>query len=49
MALLTQLLGNREQAFEDNLEKGRIWFTQMETCILLSAMVSAGVLRVQAV
>ena len=25
MALLTQLLGNREQAFEDNLEKGRIW------------------------
>ena len=25
MALLTQLLGNREQTFEDNLEKGRIW------------------------
>ena len=25
MALLTQLLGNRELAFEDQLEKGRIW------------------------
>lgn len=25
MARLTQLLGNREQAWEDNLEKGRIW------------------------
>lgn len=25
MAKLSQLLGNREQAFEDNLEKGRIW------------------------
>ena len=28
MALLTQLLGNRELAFEDNLEKGRIWVYQ---------------------
>ena len=25
MSSLKQLLGNREQAFEDNLEKGRIW------------------------
>ncbi len=25
MALLSQLLGNRELTFEDNLEKGRIW------------------------
>jgi len=25
MTTLTQLLGNRELAFEDNLEKGRIW------------------------
>lgn len=25
MSTLTQLLGNRELAFEDNLEKGRIW------------------------
>jgi hypothetical protein len=28
MALLTQLLGNREQATEDALEKGRIWVYQ---------------------
>ena len=33
MAKLTQLLGNRELAWEDNLEKGRIWaYTDGNMC-----------------